>query len=95
MIVSCSPYLEKYKHQIDEQKEQDEINKIAINSRKTVAVQGLGFVGSAMVAALTQATDKKGNLLYNVIGVDLCNKQNYWKIAKTYVLSIKCSIFKI
>ena len=82
MIISYSPYLEKYNHQIDEQKEKDEINKLVNNSRKTVAVQGLGFVGSAMVAALTQATDKNGTLLYNVIGVDLCSEKNYWKIAR-------------
>ena len=35
-----------------------------------------------MVAALTQAKNKKGNLLYNVIGVDLADKENYWKICR-------------
>ena len=47
------------------------IKSLVNNNRKTVVIQGLGFVGSAMVAALTQAKNKKGNLLYNVIGVDL------------------------
>jgi hypothetical protein len=47
-----------------------------------VIVQGLGFVGSAMVAALTQAKDKNRNLMYNVIDLDLCDKDNYWKIAR-------------
>ena len=82
MIVSCSPNMEKYIHQSDEKKERYKINKLINNSRKTVVVQGLGFVGSAMVAALTQAKRKNGNILYNVIGVDLADNKNYWKIAK-------------
>tara|TARA_Y100001970_G_C14193523_1_gene836760 strand:+ start:208 stop:1713 length:1506 start_codon:yes stop_codon:yes gene_type:complete len=82
MIVSYSPFMEKYSHQVDEKREKNKINKIVDNKRKTVAVQGLGFVGSAMVAALAEATDKNGNLLYNVIGVDLGNNKNYWKIAR-------------
>ena len=83
MIVSHSPYAEKYKHQIDEQKERIKINKLIANNRKTVVVQGLGFVGSAMVAALAETRDKNGSLLYNVIGVDLCDSENYWKIARS------------
>ena len=47
-------------------------------SRKTVVVQGVGFVGAAMLIALAHAKDKNGNLLYNVIGIDL--KDNYEKI---------------
>ena len=82
MIVSYSPDLEKYTHQLDEKKEQTKINKFLNNSRVTVVIQGLGFVGSAMVAALTQARKKNGDLLYNVIAVDLADNKNYWKIAK-------------
>lgn len=41
---------------------------------KTVCVQGLGFVGSAMAIAVALATDKEGRAKYNVIGVDLNNK---------------------
>ena len=82
MIVSYSPYLEKYNLKIDEEKEKEKIERLLENSRKTVVIQGLGFVGSAMVAALTNSKDKNGSLLYNVIGVDLGNEENYWKIAR-------------
>ncbi len=50
----------------------------ANTSRKTVVVQGVGFVGSAMLIALARAKDENNNLLYNVIGLDL--KDNYEKI---------------
>ena len=82
MIISYSPYMEKYSHHFDEKKEQDKIDKLLENNKKTVAVQGLGFVGSAMVAALVEATNRNGVLLYNVIGVDLGDDKNYWKIAR-------------
>ena len=39
--------------------------------RKTVCVQGLGFVGSAMATAVALAEDGDGEPLYEVIGVDL------------------------
>ena len=39
--------------------------------RKTVCVQGLGFVGSAMATAVTLAEARDGEALYNVIGIDL------------------------
>ena len=74
--------METYSHEIDEKNEQKKIKSLVNNNRKTVVIQGLGFVGSAMVAALTQAKNKKGNLLYNVIGVDLADKENYWKICR-------------
>ena len=38
--------------------------------RKTVCVQGLGFVGSAMALAIASAKDEKGNPKYNVIGIN-------------------------
>ena len=41
-------------------------------------MQGVGFVGSAMLIALARAKDESNNLLYNVIGLDL--KDNYEKI---------------
>lgn len=82
MIKSNSPYLEKYTHHFDEVKEQEKINKIINKFRKTVVIQGLGFVGSAVAAVLSNSKDKNHNLLYNVIGVDLCNEENFWKIAR-------------
>ena len=51
----------------------DSLNEfLEFNSGKPViAIQGLGFVGSAMVAVLTQLKDIKGDLVYNVVGVDV------------------------
>ena len=39
--------------------------------RKTVCVQGLGFVGAANAIAIASARDGAGDPLYNVVGVDL------------------------
>ncbi|MCC5865169.1 MAG: nucleotide sugar dehydrogenase [Wenzhouxiangella sp.] len=39
--------------------------------RKTVCVQGLGFVGSAMATAVALADDAQGEPIYDVFGVDL------------------------
>jgi len=36
-----------------------------------VCIQGLGFVGAAMAAAVARARDSHGNPLYNVMGIDL------------------------
>lgn len=41
--------------------------------RKTVCVQGLGFVGSAMALAVAAANSDSGAPLYNVIGIDIAN----------------------
>ena len=70
-----------FKYSIDIKDENKRINSF-INDRKTVVVQGLGFVGAAMVAALANARDKKNNIIYNVIGIDLADEKNYWKIAR-------------
>lgn len=44
--------------------------------RKVVVVQGLGFVGAVMSIVCANALTEE----YAVIGVDLANAQNYWKI---------------
>ena len=44
-----------------------------MKDRKTVCVQGLGFVGAAMALAIASAKDKAGVPLYNVIGIDVPN----------------------
>ena len=77
LIVSFSPYSEKFSHYINKNEEKEKINNFTNNKRKTIVVQGLGFVGSAMVAVLTQLKDFNGNFVYNVIGVDLANEENY------------------
>jgi len=45
-------------------------------------VQGLGYVGTAMLAALSQAKDDDNECSYNVIGIDLGDENNYWKIGR-------------
>lgn len=82
MITSLSPYGETYTFNLDEDKEKEKIKKFINPNRKNVIIQGLGFVGSAMSAVLANASDKNGNLLYNVFAVDLADKENYWKIAR-------------
>lgn len=47
-----------------------------------VAVQGLGFVGSAVAGAIAGAKDSSGDSLFFVIGVDLPTPESYWKVAK-------------
>lgn len=42
--------------------------------RKTVCIQGLGFVGAAMATAVALAKNKNGDPRFNVIGVDLPNE---------------------
>jgi nucleotide sugar dehydrogenase len=52
-------------------------NFIAKNKdKKVIVVQGLGFVGSVMALVCANAFTEE----YAVIGVDLANEQNYWKI---------------
>jgi nucleotide sugar dehydrogenase len=50
--------------------------------RSVVVVQGLGFVGAAVAAAVAAARDSQGAPLYFVIGVDLPSASAYWKIAR-------------
>lgn len=47
-----------------------------------MVVQGLGFVGSAVCAAVASATNERGDPRYFVIGVDLPTAGGYWKVAK-------------
>ena len=64
------------------------INEFLKNNygKKVVVVQGLGFVGAVMSLVCANALNEE----YAVIGVDLANKQNYWKIK-----SINDGIFPI
>lgn len=45
--------------------------------KKVIVVQGLGFVGAVMTLICSNALTEE----YAVIGVDLADKNNYWKIA--------------
>ncbi|MCR5356251.1 MAG: nucleotide sugar dehydrogenase [Lachnospiraceae bacterium] len=48
--------------------------------RKVVCIQGLGFVGSAMSAAVSSAKGSDGKPLYNVVGIDVPNEEGYKKV---------------
>lgn len=52
------------------------------SGRKIVAVQGLGYVGAAVAAAIASAKDRSGQAKFFVIGVDLPSPSGYWKVAK-------------
>jgi len=79
---SLSPFGESYVLPTDALAEKERlINGFKIN-RPIVVVQGMGFVGAAMSAALVQSRDNSGALNFNVIGVDLLHPDHYWKIAR-------------
>jgi nucleotide sugar dehydrogenase len=50
--------------------------------KRVVAVQGLGFVGSAVAAVIASATNELGQPRWFVIGVDLPSPSGWWKIAR-------------
>jgi UDP-N-acetyl-D-glucosamine dehydrogenase len=58
------------------------VEDILDSTRQKVVVQGIGFVGTAMIAALSQAKNQDNKLLYDVIGVDLPGKKSLEKINK-------------
>lgn len=49
---------------------------------QVVAVQGLGFVGTAMAAVVADARTPAGEPAFHVIGTDLATPSGYWKVAK-------------
>ena len=56
-----------------------DISSMFSEKRKTVCVQGLGFVGAAMSVAIASARDSAGNPVYNVIGIDVPNEAGHKK----------------
>lgn len=48
--------------------------------RQTVCIQGLGFVGAAMAAAVAMARDAQGQPRFEVVGLDLPNPQGRERI---------------
>ena len=72
-MISISPFGDSFKYLNNEKEEIEKINLFINNNRKNVVVQGIGFVGAAMMAALADASDQNGNKIYNVIGIDLCD----------------------
>lgn len=80
-MKSISPFGDQIEYFPDNDEEINKIKTFINNSRKNVVIQGLGFVGAAMAAALSSARDSNGGCLYNVIGVDLPDEKNFWKIS--------------
>lgn len=85
IINTISPYAEEFQCFIDADKEKEKIDSFFKKKRKTIVVQGLGFVGSAMVAALASAINKEDEFIFNVIGVDLPDARNLWKIMRVNI----------
>jgi len=80
-VLSTSPFGEDYKFY----KNSKGIDKIDAfikhnRSKKVVAIQGLGFVGSAMLTAVAGARNKNNSPEYAVIGIDLALPSSYWKV---------------
>lgn len=82
---SHSPFGESFDIPTDLAQESTRLQQAFGVDRPIVAVQGLGFVGAAMSAALMQSKDASGSLRYNVIGVDLLHADHYWKIARSNI----------
>jgi UDP-N-acetyl-D-glucosamine dehydrogenase len=47
-----------------------------------IVVQGLGFVGAAVAAAIASASDEAGRPLHYVVAIDLPTRESYWKVGK-------------
>jgi UDP-N-acetyl-D-glucosamine dehydrogenase len=52
------------------------------NGQEIVVVQGLGFVGGAVAAAIAAAQSPGGGPRYFVVGVDLPKPAGFWKVAR-------------
>jgi hypothetical protein len=48
-----------------------------------IVVQGLGFFGAAVAAAVASASDEAGRPLHYVVAVDLSIRESYWKVGKS------------
>ena len=67
------------KYLIPKEGDKENIDNFLSNhkGKKVIVVQGLGFVGAVMTLICSNALTEE----YAVIGVDLANSNNYWKIA--------------
>jgi UDP-N-acetyl-D-glucosamine dehydrogenase len=67
------------KYVIPKEGDKENIDNFLSNhkGKKVIVVQGLGFVGAVMTLICSNALNEE----YAVIGVDLANSNNYWKIA--------------
>lgn len=86
MRISVSPFGDRYEYDLDKAAERERVRRFVAglpgSDTRVVAVQGLGFVGAGMAAALAEARTSSGAPRFAVIGVDLPDEGNYWKIAR-------------
>ena len=45
------------------------------NSKINVCIQGMGFVGAAMLANLSTVKDENDKYIYNITGIDVSSKE--------------------
>jgi UDP-N-acetyl-D-glucosamine dehydrogenase len=78
MIKSKSPLTSKVYSINTDSSDQDNIDEFLSDheGKPVVVIQGLGFVGAVMSLICANSIKKD----YAVLGVDLLNEQNYWKI---------------
>lgn len=81
-VLSTAPTGERFALPNDHEAEAARLRAFVEGPGETVVVQGIGFVGSAMLAALARAKDEAGEPLYRVVGIDLATSAHYWKIGR-------------
>ncbi|MFH1282271.1 MAG: nucleotide sugar dehydrogenase [bacterium] len=81
MLVSASPFGESYHFSKNPNDKEGITEFISKNKgKKLVVVQGLGFVGSAMLTAVASARNKNNKHKFAVIGMDLPKIDAYWRV---------------
>jgi hypothetical protein len=83
-FVSRSPFGEEYVFDHAGQSDRVRLDSLVAETRaeKVVVIQGLGFVGCAMLTAVSSSRRTSGKPRYAVIGIDLPTPQSYWKVAR-------------
>ena len=82
-VLSKSPYGDSFEVDVDPEREVARLDAfVAKGARPVVVIQGLGFVGSAMLAGVSRARGSDGAPCFDVIGVDLATEQHLWKIER-------------
>lgn len=85
-MKSVSPYGHDYLVPTDQASEDRRLAEQVACAKKDdlqiVVVMGLGFVGTAVAAAVASSQKSDGTPRYLVIGVDRGDARNYWKIAR-------------
>ncbi len=59
---------------------QNIVRKIIKTESKNICIQGLGYVGAATISVVARAKNINGDPLYNIIGLDLNNKEGRQRI---------------